>query len=319
MTNSSLGEEGGAALKAVFETCPALHTIRLEDCELGEEGCLVVADALGSLSKLREIDLRNNDMEADSAEALGKSLDGKTSIEAVKLDEDLEEGADPVRSAPRRWARRLRWCSATTTTTTTTTTQRCRAEAMTMRAAMPQMVRTRVATRPKSSPQAPSSGFSFGLAGGAASPAAPAPAPAAGGGFSFGSAGGAASPAAPAPAPAGRGSFSFGSAGGAGRRAAAPAAGGGFSFGGGARCLRAKAVRQRRWSRPQPLVGSVAVVRARRPSAAVVAVRDALRRQMAPCRRGAASRAASDVMAPDGFSFVTPVRCVWRCCAGAVW
>ena len=99
MTNSSLGEEGGAALKAVFETCPALHTIRLEDCELGEEGCLVVADALGSLSKLREIDLRNNDMEADSAEALGKSLDGKTSIEAVKLDEDLEEGADPVRSA----------------------------------------------------------------------------------------------------------------------------------------------------------------------------------------------------------------------------
>ena len=60
---------------------------------------MAVAKALGSLASLKELDLRNNDMEADSAAALGASLTGKAQIERVMLDEDLEGGLEPVREA----------------------------------------------------------------------------------------------------------------------------------------------------------------------------------------------------------------------------
>jgi hypothetical protein len=99
LTNTSLGEEGGAVIQSIIKACPALHTLRCEDCELGEDGCLAIAKGVADMAKLRELDLRWNDMEADSAASLAKSLSGKTAVTAIKLDEDLEEGAEPVREA----------------------------------------------------------------------------------------------------------------------------------------------------------------------------------------------------------------------------
>ena len=75
LTNSSLGVEGGAALRGVLSGCASsLQVLKLEDCGLEEEGCLAVCVAVGGLSRLRELDLRNNEMEADSAAALAKSV-----------------------------------------------------------------------------------------------------------------------------------------------------------------------------------------------------------------------------------------------------
>jgi len=127
LTNSSLAALGdNDALVALVRGCP-LHTLRLEDCELGleggkvlgkaiaghatlarlslsgneleEEGCMAVAKALGSVAGLKELDLRNNDMEAGSAAALGASLTGKAQVERVMLDEDLDKDLEPVRKA----------------------------------------------------------------------------------------------------------------------------------------------------------------------------------------------------------------------------
>merc|ERR1719382_917488 len=42
-------------------------------------------------ARLEQLDVRNNDMEADSAVTLASSLRGKSSLQAVKLDEDVEE------------------------------------------------------------------------------------------------------------------------------------------------------------------------------------------------------------------------------------
>jgi ankyrin repeat protein/cyclophilin family peptidyl-prolyl cis-trans isomerase/FKBP-type peptidyl-prolyl cis-trans isomerase len=127
LTNSSLAALGdNDALVALVRGCP-LHTLRLEDCELGleggkvlgkalaghatlerlslsgneleEEGCMAVAKALGSVAGLKELDLRNNDMGAGSAAALGASLTGKAQVERVMLDEDLDEDLEPVRKA----------------------------------------------------------------------------------------------------------------------------------------------------------------------------------------------------------------------------
>ena len=98
LTNSTLGADGGASLKALLasDACKGVHTIRLEDCSLEEEGCLPVCEAVGGLASLRYLDLRFNEMEADSAAVLATGLAGKAALEKILLDEELEEGADPV-------------------------------------------------------------------------------------------------------------------------------------------------------------------------------------------------------------------------------
>ena len=77
MTNSSLGPEGGAALAKVVSSCGALAVLRLEDCELQEDGCGSRRSVV-SASALREVDLRYNEMEAGSAKTLAGSLASKT-------------------------------------------------------------------------------------------------------------------------------------------------------------------------------------------------------------------------------------------------
>ena len=69
---------------------------------LEEVGCMTVARALSSSSNLEEVDLRNNEMEADSVAALAVSVAGKTSILKVKVDEDVEEGVEPLQKRGRR-------------------------------------------------------------------------------------------------------------------------------------------------------------------------------------------------------------------------
>ena len=94
LTNTTLGEEGGGALRRLLDGSAALrgslHTLKLEDCSLEEDGCRPVCEAVAGLPQLRLLDLRFNDMEAPSAAALGASLSGKAALEKVLLDEERE-------------------------------------------------------------------------------------------------------------------------------------------------------------------------------------------------------------------------------------
>ena len=101
MTNSSLGADGGMALASVICGCSSLRSLSLEDCMLEEAGCAAVVGALAELSKLEELDLRNNDMEADSVSELALSLGNMPALRCLRLDEDLEEALDPVIDALR--------------------------------------------------------------------------------------------------------------------------------------------------------------------------------------------------------------------------
>jgi len=88
-TNSSLGPEGAPV---EVGSCEKLRELKLEDCELGGDGCEAVARALSGLTSLEVLDLRNNDMD-DSAECvalLAEALRGNARLKKVALDEDLD-------------------------------------------------------------------------------------------------------------------------------------------------------------------------------------------------------------------------------------
>ena len=73
-------------------SCEKLRELKLEDCELGGDGCEAVARALSGLTSLEVLDLRNNDMD-DSAECvalLAEALRGNARLKKVALDEDLD-------------------------------------------------------------------------------------------------------------------------------------------------------------------------------------------------------------------------------------
>ena len=100
LTNTSLGTQGGVALARLLEArASTVHTLKVEDCGLEEPGCLAVSKAISKLTKLKELDIRNNDMEADSAAALGAALAGKTEVTAIKVDEDEDLDLTPVEKA----------------------------------------------------------------------------------------------------------------------------------------------------------------------------------------------------------------------------
>ena len=46
LTNSSLGPDGGAVVARVLGACTTIHTLKLEDCGLEEDGCLSVASGV---------------------------------------------------------------------------------------------------------------------------------------------------------------------------------------------------------------------------------------------------------------------------------
>ena len=55
LTNSSLGPEGGGSLGAALLGITSLRTLKLEDCELEDDGCAAVARALSAQSHLEAV------------------------------------------------------------------------------------------------------------------------------------------------------------------------------------------------------------------------------------------------------------------------
>ena len=98
LTNSTLGADGEARrsrrcsrrTRARASTRYGWRTARSR-----RRGASPSARAVGGLASLRYLDLRFNEMEADSA-VLATGLAGKAALEKILLDEELEEGADPV-------------------------------------------------------------------------------------------------------------------------------------------------------------------------------------------------------------------------------